>query len=121
MLAIAADRVPHARIVQAEAPPLTFADASFERVLSSHFYDHLRPPERESFLAEARRVGSELVLVQQIGRPAHREGDEHRTLDDGTRHVIYKTYFTPESLLAELGGGEVLHEGRWVMVVRASL
>jgi len=121
MLAIAAGRVPHVRIMQAEALPLPFADASFERVFSSHFYDHLRPPERKLFLAEARRVGSELVLVQQIGRPAHREGDEQRTLEDGTRHVIYKTYFTPDSLLAELGGGELLHEGRWVMVVRASL
>lgn len=30
---------------------------------TGHFYGHLEPPERERFLAEARRVASELVVV----------------------------------------------------------
>src|SRR5438093_10924406 len=46
MLAIAASRRPDAERIHAEAPPLPFADASFERVFSSQFYDHLRAPER---------------------------------------------------------------------------
>src|SRR5262249_24840958 len=83
MLAIAASRVPAATLLQAEAPPLPFADGAFERVFSSHFYDHLRPAERRAFLAEARRVAPELVLVQQRG-DTHLEGPEHRALEDGS-------------------------------------
>lgn len=118
MLAIAAARVPHARVVHADALPLPFADASFERVVASAFYDHLRPPERAWFLREARRVAGELVLVEETRGPDHAEGPEERDLRDGSRHEIYKTYFSPESLLAELGGGELLHAGESLLVVR---
>jgi SAM-dependent methyltransferase len=118
MLALAASRLPAAELVRAEALPLPFPDASFERVFSSHFYDHLRPVERERFLAEARRVASELILVQQTGVPTHREGSELRILLDGSRHEIYKAYFTPESLLLELGGGELPFRGRLLFVAR---
>jgi ubiquinone/menaquinone biosynthesis C-methylase UbiE len=117
MLAIALGRMPHATDVRAEAPPLPFADGAFERVFTSHFYDHLRPADRRHFLEEARRVAPELVLVQQRG-DAHREGPEERTLEDGTSHEIYKTLFTADSLLAELGGGELLYEGPLFLVAR---
>ena len=117
MLAIAAERMLAATLVHAEAPPLPFANGAFERVFSSHFYDHLLPAERRSFLAEARRVAPELVLVQQRG-DTHWEGPERRTLEDGSEHEIYKTYFTAESLLAEVGG-EVLDEGPTFLVVRS--
>jgi len=116
MLGIAASRVPAAALVQADAPPLPFADVAFERVFSSHFYDHLRPTERRVFLAEARRVAPELVLVQQRG-DMHLEGQERRVLEDGSSHEIYKTYFTAESLLAELGGGGLLYKGPVFLVV----
>jgi SAM-dependent methyltransferase len=118
MLAIAAARVPAAELVRAEALPLPFPDASFERVFSSHFYDHLRPVDRKRFLTETRRVASELILVQQTGAPTHREGSELRTLQDRSRHEIYKVYFTPESLLVELGGGELPYRGRLLFVAR---
>lgn len=118
MLAIAAARAPHARVVHADALPLPFADASFERVVASAFYDHLRPPDRARFLDEARRVAGELVLVEQTRGPEHREGLEERFLRDGGRHEIYTTYFTPHSLLAELAGGELLHAGDLLLVVR---
>ncbi|HVH51149.1 MAG TPA: class I SAM-dependent methyltransferase [Gaiellaceae bacterium] len=72
MLAIASARVPAAAVVHGDALPLPFEDASFDRVFSSHFYGHLRPAERKRFLAEARRVASELVLVEQ--NVGHREG-----------------------------------------------
>ena len=78
MLELAAKRVPDATLVVGEALSLPFADASFGRVFSSFFYDHLRPAERRAFLAEARRVADELVLVQQTGGPEHWEGVERR-------------------------------------------
>ena len=117
MLAIALGRVPQATAVRADAPPLPFPDGAFERVFSSHFYDHLRPAERQRLLEEARRVAPELVLVQQRG-DGHREGTEERTLEDGTTHEIYKTLFTADSLLDELGGGELLYEGPIFLVAR---
>jgi hypothetical protein len=41
---------------------------------------------------------------------------QERELNDGSRHRVYKRFFTGAELLAELGGGEVLHEGRWFVV-----
>jgi hypothetical protein len=32
---------------------------------------------------------------------------------------VYKRYFRADELVEELGGGEVLHEGRWFVMVRA--
>jgi ubiquinone/menaquinone biosynthesis C-methylase UbiE len=120
MLRLAGERVPRARRVHAEAPPLPFAESSFDRVFSSHFLDHLEAHDRQRFLSEARRVAAELVLVQQAGTPTHREGREVRVLEDGSTHEIYKVYFTPESLRAEVGGGEFLHSGSVFMVLRRS-
>jgi len=40
-------------------------------------------------------------------------------LKDGSRWQVYKRVFTGDRLAAELGHGEVLHEGRWFVVVRA--
>jgi len=55
---------------------------------------------------------------------ARREGVEEeqwqeRRLNDGSRHRVYKRFFTGEGLAAELGGGEVLLDGRWFVAVRA--
>jgi ubiquinone/menaquinone biosynthesis C-methylase UbiE len=117
MLAQAASRVPGAKTVQADALPLPFEDWSFERVFSSHFYDHLETSKRALFLTEATRVADELVLVQELGEE-HREGLIRRDLQDGSRHEIYKAFFTPETLLDELGGGEVLFRGALFVAVR---
>jgi ubiquinone/menaquinone biosynthesis C-methylase UbiE len=117
MLEQAASRVPEAETVQADALPLPFTDHAFERVFSSHFIDHLEPPERPLFLEEARRVADELVLVQELG-DEHREGSMRRDLRDGSSHEIYKVFFTPESLLDELGGGDVLFRGAVFVAVR---
>jgi demethylmenaquinone methyltransferase/2-methoxy-6-polyprenyl-1,4-benzoquinol methylase len=106
--------------VVGDALALPFADGEFERVFTGHFYDHLQPGERERFLAEAGRVASELVVADS----ALREGVEpvqwqERVLNDGSRHQVYKRYFTGSGLAEELGGGEVLHDGPWFVVVRA--
>ena len=115
MLAIAAARVPDAAVVQGDALELPFAAGSFERVFSSHLYDHLLPADRPRFLAEAKRVAGEVVLVQERGE-THGEGIEQRPLEDGSTHEIYKTRFTAESLLAETDGN-LLYEGPLFLVV----
>lgn len=117
MLAQAGSRVPDAEVVHADALPLPFGDGSFGRVFSSHFYDHLQPSERALFRSEARRVGDELVLVQELGEE-HREGSTRRDLRDGSRHEIYKVLFTLETLLDELGGGDLLFHGSLFVAVR---
>jgi demethylmenaquinone methyltransferase/2-methoxy-6-polyprenyl-1,4-benzoquinol methylase len=119
MLAIARERVPEGRFVQAEALPLPFADDAFGRVFTGHFYGHLEAGERGRFLADALRVASELVVVDSHERDGHAaEERQQRTLNDGSVHSVYKRYFTGAGLAAELGGCEVLHDGRWFVMVR---
>lgn len=121
MLEIALERVPEATFVQGDALALPFEDGEFERLFTSYFYCHLEEPDRERFLAESRRVASELVVVatQRKGdRPAGHY--EERVLNDGSRWQVYKRYFEPQKLLEELGGGEVVYQGkRSFLVVRS--
>ena len=120
MLSVAREQVPAAEFVHGDALALPFEDGSFDRVFTSYFYCHLEEEERERFLAEARRVADELVVVASVpgtGDPVERY--EERVLKDGSRWTVFKRVFTGEELAAELGGGEVLHEGRWFVVVRA--
>ena len=120
MLAIAGQRIPEARFVHGNALDLPFPDAAFERVATMHFYGHLEQADRTRFLAEARRVAPELVVVDSALRDdVEREQWEERILRDGSRWTVYKRYFTPEGLLAELGGGETLFAGAWFVAVRA--
>jgi ubiquinone/menaquinone biosynthesis C-methylase UbiE len=118
MVRIAAERLPSGRVVQGDAVPLPFADGGFDRVFTGSFYGHLLADERERFLAEARRVAGELVVLDAALRAdgAPEEWQE-RKLNDGSRHRVYKRFFTPDGLLAELGGGRVLHAGRWFVMV----
>jgi ubiquinone/menaquinone biosynthesis C-methylase UbiE len=120
MLALARAQVPHARFVQGDALSLPFEDAAFDRVFTSYFYCHLEPEERTRFLAEARRVAPELVVVASIrrGEDDERERWDNRVLKDGSRWTVYKRVFDGEDLAHELGG-EIVFEGRWFLVVRA--
>jgi ubiquinone/menaquinone biosynthesis C-methylase UbiE len=121
MLAIARSRVQHGKFVQSDAVPLPFATGEFDRVFMSHFYGHLQAAERGDFLAEARRVGSQLVVVDSAERDGvEAEGWQERALNDGSRHEVYKRFFTAAGLGTELGGDvEVLHDGRWFVAVAA--
>jgi ubiquinone/menaquinone biosynthesis C-methylase UbiE len=122
MIEIASARIPAARFVVADAVPLPFGDEEFERIFTGHFYGHLKGPARVRFLEEARRVGGELVVADSAVRPDHEPVEwQERVLNDGSRHEVYKRYFTGEGLAEELGGGEVLHAGPWFVVVRAAL
>jgi ubiquinone/menaquinone biosynthesis C-methylase UbiE len=121
MLAVAAERMPGVRVVQGDAVPLPFGDGEFERIFTSHFYGHLLPGERERFVEEARRVGGELVVVDSALREdVPPEEHQQRVLNDGSRHTVYKRFFEPDELATELGGGTVLHSGRWFVVVASS-
>ena len=120
MLEVAAEQAPDAELVEGDGVGLPFDDGSFDRVFTSHFYGHLEADERQRFLAEARRVARELVVVD--ASTAHSpvaEEYQERILNDGSRWEVYKRYFTGEGLAEELGGGRVLHDGRYFVAVQA--
>ena len=120
MLSVAREQAPGVAFLQGDALELPFADGEFDRVFTSYFYCHLEPEDRVRFLAEARRVAPELVVVASApGADDPPERYEERVLKDGSRWTVFKRVFTGDQLTAELGGGEVLHEGRWFVVVRA--
>lgn len=121
MLGIAAERLPDARFVQGDALELPFAKDSFDRVTTMSFYGHLQVAGRQRFLAEARRVAPELVVVDAALRDdTAPEEQQERILNDGSRWAVYKRYFTAEKLLEELGGGDVVYDGRWFVAVRSA-
>ena len=117
MLDVAREQAPNAEFVQGDALDLPFDDGSFDRLFSSYFYCHLEEDDRVRFLAEARRVGRELVVVGTV----RREGEEpkrwdERILSDGSRWQVYKRVFVPEELAEELSG-RVAHRSRLFVMV----
>ena len=120
MLEVARDRETADEYVVGDALDLPFDDGSFERVFTGHFYGHLDTGERERFLREARRVAPELVVLDSAWRDGvEREEWQERLLRDGSRWQVYKRYFDPEGLAAELGGGRTVFAGAWFVVVQA--
>jgi demethylmenaquinone methyltransferase/2-methoxy-6-polyprenyl-1,4-benzoquinol methylase len=122
MLALARRRLPGAFLARGDALALPFKDASFARIFTGHFYGHRQPAERASFLAEARAVAGELVVVdagRRGGEP--REEWQTRVLSDGSRHQVYKRFFSGPGLAEELGHATVLHDGTWFVAVRSLL
>jgi SAM-dependent methyltransferase len=90
----------------------------FERIFSSHFYGHLDAGQREAFLALPR---DELVIVDSALRPDGVAEDwQERVLGDGSRHHVFKRWFTAAGLASEIGGADVLHDGSWFVAVRSS-
>jgi ubiquinone/menaquinone biosynthesis C-methylase UbiE len=88
MLAVARERAPHATLIQGDALDLPFADDSFERVFTGHFYGHLEETERQT-----------------------------RILNDGSRFTVYKRYFDADQLAEELSGGTIIHDSPWFVAV----
>ncbi len=120
MLDEARRQAPRARFVQGDALDLPFEDGSFGRVFTGHFYGHLEGAERERFLADARRLAPELVVVDSALRDdVSAEERQERILNDGSRWEVYKRYFEADALTEELGGGDTLHAGRWFVAVRS--
>jgi ubiquinone/menaquinone biosynthesis C-methylase UbiE len=107
-------------LVRADAFSLPFRDGCFDRVFTGHFYGHLDPEQRARFLSEARRLAPELVVLDAALRDdVEPEQIQERVLNDGSTHQVFKRYLTAEQLAGELGGGEVLFEGRWFVVVES--
>jgi len=120
MLREARRQAPRATFVRGDALALPFREDEFGRIFIAHFYGHLGPAERKRFLAEARRVANELVVVDSALRPeVEPEEQQERILNDGSRWEVYKRYFAAEPLARELGGGETLFAGRWFVALRA--
>ena len=120
MLEEARRQAPNATYLSGDALALPFENGSFERVFTGHFYGHLEQAERETFLREARRLAPELLVVDSAIQPdVPVEEWQERILNDGTRWEVFKRYFAPEALAAELGGGNTVFAGRWFVAVRA--
>lgn len=118
MLAIARERVPNGTFIQGDALTLPFDDRAFDRLFTGHFYGHLDPQQRGQFLAEARRVAPELVVVDAALQPDHEPEEwQERILNDGSRFSVYKRFFDAQQLAGELGGGAAIHAGRWFVMV----
>ncbi len=119
MLDIARAQAPSARFEQGDALSLPFENDAFDRVFTSYYYCHLEDDDRQRFLAEARRVAAELVVVASIrGDGDAFERWEERRLKDGSKWNVYKRVFEGPDLAAELGG-EIAFKGRWFVVVQA--
>lgn len=121
MLEVAGERIPKGTFVQGDALDLPFPNGAFGRIFTTFFYCHLEEADRVRFIDEARRVADELVVVGSHAEPGEERARwEERTLEDGSTWQVFKRVFDPDELAAELGG-EVLHAGRWFVVVRAHL
>jgi ubiquinone/menaquinone biosynthesis C-methylase UbiE len=122
MLEEALRQAPKATFVQGDALSLPFANETFGRLFTAHFYGHLEDDDRARFLDEAGRVADELVVVDS-SRAASDVDEElaRRVLNNGSEWEVYKRWFTAEALADELGDGDVLHDGAWFVAVRAAL
>jgi len=120
MLAIARRRVPGATFLRADALQLPFRSQHFDCLISGHFYGHLVETARRDFLSAARGVAKSILIIDAAKREDVPEEEyQERVLNDGSRHLVYKRYFTPQNLLREIGAGQVLHAGRWFVAVLA--
>jgi ubiquinone/menaquinone biosynthesis C-methylase UbiE len=120
MLQIARRRLANGRVIRGDAFQLPFSADAFECLMASHFYGHVVEADRARFLAESRRVAGKILVIDAALRddmPA--EEMQSRVLQDGSRHIVYKRYFTPQQLISEMGRGRVLHAGAWFVVVLA--
>jgi ubiquinone/menaquinone biosynthesis C-methylase UbiE len=111
--------LPDGLALVCDALSLPFGDGAFDRVFTGHFYGHLGPTECRRFLAEARRVAGELVVIDSGARDGvAAEQWQKRTLGDGSRRRVYKRYLSAAELTAEIGGEPVL-DGHWFVAARA--
>ncbi len=124
MLGQARQRFPRAAVVQANALALPFGNGSFERAFAANLYGHFARPDRVVLLRELARVATEVVILDQLANSGEfEEGPETRLLNDGSRFVIHKCYFTVAELLSEvraLGTAELMMDGPAFSIVRVT-
>jgi ubiquinone/menaquinone biosynthesis C-methylase UbiE len=98
MLAVARARLPRASFVRGDGLALPFRSQQFDCLVTGHFFGHLEAAAARLFLAEARRVAHSIVIVDAAKRDeVPFEERQERVLNDGSRHFVYKRYFTPHS------------------------
>lgn len=120
MLAIARSRLPGASFVRGDGLRLPFRSKQFDCLGACHFYGHLDQRTARLFVAEARRVATSMLIVDAAKRnDVPSEEHQHRVLNDGSRHLVYKRYFTAEQLIGEIASGRVIYTGRWFVAVLA--
>lgn len=120
MVGLARSCVTGRLVMVGDALKLAVADGSFDRVFTGHFFGHLPPAEQTVFLAEARRVAGQLVVVDSARRPGlPPEQWQERVLNDGSRHLVYKRYLTAAGLAEEIGG-QVLLDSEWFVAALVS-
>jgi ubiquinone/menaquinone biosynthesis C-methylase UbiE len=120
MAAIAKSRLSAGAALVGDGLRLAVAGRAFDRVFTGHFYGHLSPEERTAFLAEARRVAGELVVVDSARRPGvEAEQWQERVLNDDSRHWVYKRYLSGDELSEEIGG-QTLLDGQWFVAAKVS-
>jgi hypothetical protein len=97
---------------------LPFADGAFDLAFSSDIYSHIDTAAAHAeFVAEALRVASELVVLEQSWRPGReREAWELRRLLNGSEYRVFKRYLTADELARELNGVVVLGSAEFVAV-----
>ena len=116
MLEVAREQAPAATFVEGDALDLPFDGGEFECVFSSYFYCHLEEDDRLRFLAEARRVAPELVIVGSRLQPDEEpERWDERVLNDGTSWRVFKRIFDPNALARELDG-RILHQSHYFVM-----
>ena len=120
MLEVARRRTPGADFVRGDALQMPFAEHSFGTLLRQGllflFLRSASPFGSGAFPGRGpqggRRTGADRAHPR-MGPEGRTEGWEQRVLPDGSRHEIYRRYFTAESLAAEIDG-RVLFAGSWV-------
>jgi SAM-dependent methyltransferase len=107
--------------VRGDAIDLPFGVGTFARVFTAHLYGLFPLHDRHRLLREARRVASELVVLD-AGRPegVPAEHWQDRTLPDGGRCRIFRRHFDPGELAQELAG-DVIFGGQFYVLVRSTL
>jgi hypothetical protein len=87
-------------------------------VFAAHIYGILAGPDRTTLLQEARRVGSQLVVLD-AGRPTGVSAEEWQQRTTGLDRQLYRVlrrHFDAHELADEIGG-KVLFAGSFYVVV----
>jgi SAM-dependent methyltransferase len=109
---------PWIPVIRADALQLPLRDQSVGRVFAAHIYGILTEPDRTTLLQEARRVGSQIIVLD-AGRPAGVSAEEWQQRTSRLDRQLYRVlrrHFDAHELADEIGG-KVLFAGRFYVVV----
>lgn len=117
-LRVLVSRLSETSAIRADALQLPLRDRSVGRVFAAHIYGILAEPDRTTLLQEARRVGSQIVVLD-AGRPAGVSAEEWQQRTTGLDRQLYRVlrrHFDAHELADEIGG-KVLFAGSFYVVV----